>query len=1246
MLKTTYLKLFSISLILFCSLQTALGQMRTPDQEPFIPGNIIVQTAENVDLEKLLRTLPAQYEFKVDQLLASHMRAWLVEFNPYSIAQMDALNMVNRLDGITLVQNNHVIEMRSTVPDDPQFGQQWHHLNTGQTGGTVDADTDIDEAWDITTGGQNALGHDIVVCILEGVDFSHNDLVQNRWTNPNEIPGNGIDDDGNGYVDDIYGWNVGNNTGNLTGGGHGTNVAGMIGARGDNTLGVVGANWNVKMMNVMGYNMSEASVVSAYNYPLSLRKLYNESNGTEGAFVVSTNASWGIDNANPDNYPIWCQFYDTLGKYGIVNCGATTNSNLNVDVSGDMPTACPSDYMIGVGRSDHNDNYAGGYGLTTINFPAPGINVRTTQDGNAYTTTTGTSFASPLTAGVIALLYAIPCPNFMSIVLADPQAGSDLIFNALMDGVDPKANMTNSFVAGGRLNAKNSMDLLMEETCSSCTPPLNPTISNITDNSATFSYDENVDVDTYFLFVRELGETDWIEFSSTGLSINATSLNACATYEYYMLVECPSETSAPSAILTFNTSGCGNCIDLTYCETGTTDPETTFTIHSPASIDGEITNLTLTNNWGGAIDDGYAYGNLVLVDDGTAASEEGCNALVNGAQINGNIAVAVRGTCDFSTKAFNAQNAGATALVIINNTGTGLATLGAGANAGSVTIPVIMISQADGAGLLAEISGGGSATGLLGDQNEWIESFELDGTLVTSGDDGGYRAPDLASIPMDIGATYNFTMTPGFDGQDLEEYTRIWIDLNQDGVFGMDEIVFDQGAGSFGAVSSNITIPGSATAGSTRLRVQMSYQGFGSTGLPDVCGTFASGEVEDYCIELIQTEFCNMNVVSTVTQPTCNEVQDGAISVVVSGGTPGYSYSWSNGAGDVDNVSTLNAGNYTLVITDGSGCDTTVQYNLNYTTVLTLNETITQPSCEDNADGEITVVASGSTGFTYQWTAGPANATYSGLNEGAFEVTATDVDGCMISEEYNLAYSTNLVLSATLTHPTCDDTNDGSITANASGGSGITYQWTAGPTDATYTGLANGDYTVTATAANGCTTEETYSLLANPGTVTAGFNSAMNFLMVTFTNTSTNGVSYSWDFGNGSTSMATNPIHTYGTPGTYTVCLTVTGDCDEVTTCNDLTVEANTASLDETMQNIEAHIYPNPATNEVSFVTSATDVASAEIITITGQLVISHDLMNNVATIDVSGLSEGIYIFNARLANGTVAFTQKLVIQK
>jgi hypothetical protein len=285
-------KLF-FSLLLTVTISSSLfGQMRKPEEEPFVPGEIIVQIDPLVDLYKIVETLPAQFGFKVAQELSPFMHAWLVKFDNQAIQQMDAVYLFRSLSGISIAQNNHYVELRE-VPNDPQFSQQWHHLNSGSGNGTADADIDTDEAWEITTGGTNALGHDIVVCILEGVDFSHVDLVDNRWMNTAEIAGNGIDDDANGYIDDIYGWNVGNNTGTLTGAStsHGTNVAGMIGAKGDNSTGVVGANWNVKMLNVQGYSTnSEASVILAYNYPLTLRKKYNQTNGASGAFVMETNS--------------------------------------------------------------------------------------------------------------------------------------------------------------------------------------------------------------------------------------------------------------------------------------------------------------------------------------------------------------------------------------------------------------------------------------------------------------------------------------------------------------------------------------------------------------------------------------------------------------------------------------------------------------------------------------------------------------------------------------------------------------------------------------------------------------------------------------------------------------------------------------------------------------------------------------------------------------------------------------------
>src|SRR5690606_32602697 len=201
---------------------------------------------------------------------------------------------------------------------------------------------------------------------------------------------------------------------------HGTRVAGLVGAKGNNALGVVGANWDVKMMVVHYGTLNESNVVAAYTYPWEMRRRYNQSGGAEGAFVVATNASWGINNGQPDNYPIWCAVYDSLGAQGVLSCGSTTNSNVNVDVVGDMPTACTGEYLVSVTATNSDDMRSGGYGAVSIDVAAPGSGVYTTNVDGTYGSASGTSFAAPLTAGVIGLLYSAPCPSLMDLVHSDP----------------------------------------------------------------------------------------------------------------------------------------------------------------------------------------------------------------------------------------------------------------------------------------------------------------------------------------------------------------------------------------------------------------------------------------------------------------------------------------------------------------------------------------------------------------------------------------------------------------------------------------------------------------------------------------------------------------------------------------------------------------------------------------------------------------------------------------------------------
>ncbi|MBL7897019.1 MAG: S8 family serine peptidase, partial [Crocinitomicaceae bacterium] len=471
----------------------------------YFPGEVLIQLDESKNITDVINS----FQFinnkisglRVSKEISKPVNIWLLTFDENEISHDEMIAALYTNEHVMVAQNNHRITMRSTTPNDPSFGTQWQHIDGS------DNDIDSDLAWDITTGGTTPNGDEIVVCVIEdqGANWAHTDLVANHWVNIYEIPNNSIDDDGNGYVDDYDGWNTTANSDNVGTGGHGTNVSGMIGAKGNNSLAVSGINWNVKIMQIdMSSTLSEANVIAAYTYPLTMRQLYNSSGGTEGAFVVATNASWGIDNANPASYPLWCGFYNTLGQAGILNCGATANNPVDVDVVGDMPTACSSPYMISVTASNSSDALTfAAWGQTTIDLAAPGVNIVTTNGSSGISTTSGTSFASPLTAGVIALMYSAPCTSLADLALSDPQAAADIVRTALLDGTDPVTNLTTQCVTGGRLNAYNSLQLIITGCAPSCDVAgtalqINANCNAICDGSAvitatggsgTYSYD-------------------------------------------------------------------------------------------------------------------------------------------------------------------------------------------------------------------------------------------------------------------------------------------------------------------------------------------------------------------------------------------------------------------------------------------------------------------------------------------------------------------------------------------------------------------------------------------------------------------------------------------------------------------------------------------------------------------------------------------------------------------------------------
>ena len=311
--------------------------------------------------------------------------------------------------------------------------------------------------------------------------LNHTDLALNLWINHNEIPGNSIDDDNNGYVDDINGWDAYSSDGSVPSDGHGTHVAGIIGADGNNGSMVAGVNWEVKLMAIAGSSGNTSTVLEAYGYALDQRAIYDSTNGALGAFVVATNSSFGIDNADcsSGSYALWNDMYDAMGEYGILSAAATMNSNSNVDNTGDVPTGCASDHMIAVTNTTRNDtkNSGAAYGATTIDLGAPGTSVLSTYSSGGTQTLTGTSMAAPQVAGAVGLMHAAMSAGFANYFKNNGAEGGVLIKQMILDGTDPLTSLAGITVSGGRLNIYNTAVLVQEYLASDSLDP-NP-ISNL-----------------------------------------------------------------------------------------------------------------------------------------------------------------------------------------------------------------------------------------------------------------------------------------------------------------------------------------------------------------------------------------------------------------------------------------------------------------------------------------------------------------------------------------------------------------------------------------------------------------------------------------------------------------------------------------------------------------------------------------------------------------------------------------------
>ncbi|MCW3124598.1 MAG: hypothetical protein JWO03_256 [Bacteroidetes bacterium] len=430
------------------------------EEENIVPDQFIVHLRGGISTNDFLKTYP---ETKIVHCLSKSMNIWL-----FHSGNMSLLNTIKSDPSVIAAQYNHNnVKRRSLVPNDTYFGNQWNMLNLGHAG----ADISATQAWQVNHSAVTQTGDTIVIAVIDGTfDIYHEDL--NFFVNKNEIPYNGIDDDGNGYIDDYKGWNVFTNNDSVydTFDAHGTHVAGIAAAKGNDSVGVAGVCWGAKVLAIDGSSTLESDVVKAYDYVIEMRRLYDQTSGARGAFIVATNSSFGVDRGHPASYPIWCALYDSMGHYGILSACATANNSYDVDQVGDIPTECPSRWMIAVTNTTVLDTRNGGaaFGPINIDLGAPGSAIESAFPGNIYGTLSGTSMASPHVAGAVAAMMANACPRFINDYFAYPDSLALILRDYMFSSVDAISDLTNLTVTGGRLNLFHAYLAQSGYNCNNC----------------------------------------------------------------------------------------------------------------------------------------------------------------------------------------------------------------------------------------------------------------------------------------------------------------------------------------------------------------------------------------------------------------------------------------------------------------------------------------------------------------------------------------------------------------------------------------------------------------------------------------------------------------------------------------------------------------------------------------------------------------------------------------------------------
>ncbi|TMO03417.1 S8 family serine peptidase [Pseudoalteromonas sp. S558] len=373
---------------------------------------------------------------EVDDSYTSLLSGRLAKFKISGMSTKDAIKLLKTHQAIEYVEPDYRVSIAS-LPNDPRFDELWGLNNEGQTGGTVDADIDAPEAWEISTGSR-----DVVVGVIDtGVDYTHNDLASNVWVNTAEIAGDGIDNDGNGYIDDIHGINAITNSGDpMDDEGHGSHVSGTIGASGNNATGIVGVNQEVsivgcKFLDAQGSG-SSSDAIKCIDYMVGLKN--------SGVNLRVLNNSWGGGGYSQ-------ALADAIASSEaaeLLFVAAAGNDTIDNDVNPHYPSNYENASVLSVASTDQTDgiSWFSHWGLTSVDMGAPGSAILSTTPGNSYASYSGTSMATPHVAGAAALVLSI-----------NPDLTTQELKELLMNSGDANTALQGKTVAGTRLNVHQAL---------------------------------------------------------------------------------------------------------------------------------------------------------------------------------------------------------------------------------------------------------------------------------------------------------------------------------------------------------------------------------------------------------------------------------------------------------------------------------------------------------------------------------------------------------------------------------------------------------------------------------------------------------------------------------------------------------------------------------------------------------------------------------------------------------------------